>query len=170
MVLRVAVAVHANRGRALEDLVDLVLAGYEERGIALVRRVPDPWRVVRRGGRVVGAFPARKGLVDYLGVWRGVPVAFDCKETGGVLSFSKLPAHQLEFLERWACQGGLAALLVRFWRRGAVVWVPVGALLEASGGGRRRLTLPECLECGVAVPQRPGVPLDLEAAWRRVLG
>lgn len=161
---------HANRGRALEDLVDVVLAGYEQRGVALVRRVPDPWRVVRRDGRVVGAFPVRKGLVDYLGVWRGVPVAFDCKETGGTLSFSKLPPHQVEFLERWACQGGLAALLVRFWRRGAVVWIPVGALLAVSRDGKRRLTLPECLECGVAVPERPGVPLDLEAVWRAAAG
>jgi len=141
---------HARRGRALEDLVELVLSVYEARGAAVVRRVPDPWKVVRRPGKAAEAYPAKKGLVDYLGVWRGAALAFDCKETAGRFEFGKIPEHQLQFLSGWERCGGLAGFLVWFSRRGLLVLdgFPVrgrvcrGAVLGRSrrplGVGRRR--------------------------------
>lgn len=161
-----AVAVpHARRGRALEELVELVLSVYEGRGVAVVRRVPDPWKVVRRPGKAAEAYPVRKGLVDYLGVWRGRAVAFDCKETAGRFEFGKVPEHQLEFLSGWERCGGLAGFAVWFSRAEVLVWVPVGACLEVRASGKKSLSLEECVAVGVRVPAGPGVPFDLEAAW-----
>lgn len=157
---------HARRGRALEDLVELVLSVYEARGAALVRRVPDPWKVVRRPGKAAEAYPARKGLVDYLGVWRGAALAFDCKETAGRFEFGKIPEHQLQFLSGWEHCGGLAGFLVWFSRRRLLVWVPAGACLRARAAGVRSMSAEECLEAGIEVPPGVGVPFDLEAAWR----
>jgi len=156
---------HANRGRSLEELVALVLAVYEEKGVAVVRRVPDPWKVVRRDGRAAVAFPVKKGLVDYLGVWRGIGVAFDCKETGGRFELGKVPQHQFDFLLAWESCGGLAGVLVWFWRAGLFAWVPAG---ECAVIERRSLSAGECAARGWVVPAGTGVPVDLEVAWRRV--
>lgn len=163
----VAVSPQANRGSALEDLVALTLAAYEGRGAALIRKVPDPWRVVRRGGRIAGAFPERKGLVDYIGVWRSRAVAFDCKECARRLEFSKVPPHQLEFLLRWEACGGIAGLLLWFWREGAFAWLPAGEAARALAEGKRGLGLAECLTRGSRVPEGRGQPLDLESVWAK---
>ena len=161
-----ALSLQVNRGSALENLVALTLAAYEERGVALVRKVPEPWKVVRRGGRVAGAFPERKGLVDYIGVWRGRGVAFDCKECGTRLEFSKVPPHQLRFLLGWESCGGLAGLVAWFWREGAFAWLPAGEAARALAEGKRGLGAGECLRRGLPVREGRGAPLDLAGAWK----
>jgi len=106
----------ANRGRALEELVMAANAQYLSKGIAVVQKVPTPWQVIRRGPRIVSAFPERKSTVDFVGIAGGRAIAFDAKSTLTKTRFplDNLEPHQFEFLESWDCHGGIAFVLMEF--------------------------------------------------------
>lgn len=98
---------------------------YAAQGRAFVFKVPERWRCL---GKIEGGFrcaPAA-GVVDFIGVAGGKPVAFDCKEVANSLRFplSRLPEHQFKFLESWYKQGGTAFLLIAFWRVGKICIAP----------------------------------------------
>lgn len=138
----------ANRGMAAEALVELQCRRYEEAGIAVIRKIATPWRVIRHGelagkGQWV-AFPARKSTVDFQGVWEGAAVAFDVKSVARgnrlYLRDAILPPHQKEFMRRWVSAGGTAFLLTLFggeeWR--LAPWCQAEAVLREGGAGLSR--------------------------------
>ena len=54
-----------------------------------------------------------KATVDFLGAYKGVPIAFDAKHTKEKrISWSRLESHQWEFLLQWEKCGGIAFILV----------------------------------------------------------
>lgn len=160
---------YANRGRAAKLVIELTLRSYAEQGIAQVQKVPTPWVVTRRGGPVAGAFPAKKSTVDYIGVWNGKAVAFDAKEVGEPrFPLSRIPEHQLQFLERFAGLGGIAGVLAWFYAQQEFWWLPAGLLLEAETEGARSLSLARIRETAILVPQGSGVSLDLVSTWMRL--
>jgi len=56
----------ANRGRALEELVELSNERYRQQGIAVVHRVPAAWLPIRDArGRIVSAKVEKKAAVNY---------------------------------------------------------------------------------------------------------
>ena len=162
-------SLYANRGRSAELVVEITLRSYAEQGIALIQKIPTPWVVTRRGGTVAGAFPAKKSTVDYIGVWNGKAVAFDAKEVGEPrFPLSRIPEHQLQFLERFAKMGGVAGVLAWFYVQHEFWWLPAGLLLEAEAQGARSLSLARIRERAIPVPQGPGVPLDIVSVWMRL--
>jgi hypothetical protein len=60
----------------------------------------DPTKKVFRRRTGTGMI---NGVADILGIWRGIPLAIEVKRPGG-----KLSPKQKDFLERFACQGGIA--------------------------------------------------------------
>ncbi|MBC7342549.1 MAG: Holliday junction resolvase RecU [Clostridia bacterium] len=158
----------ANRGRALEEMVELTLDLYRKEGIAVVHKIPTPWVVRRKGGLITGAFPAKKSSVDFFGVWRGRAVAFDAKETSEKSRFplKSVPDHQMAFLSDWKEAGGIAGVLVWFRRARRIFWVPAKTLTRAREAGKKSLALDELASgAGVEIPE--GLPLDLERAWEK---
>jgi recombination protein U len=99
----------------------MVNARYAAQGLAFVFKVPEAWRCLGRTEKGFLCVPV-PGVVDFIGIARGKPVAFDCKEVSKGLRFpfSKLPEHQYRFLENWRSQGGAAFLLVAFWQSGRI--------------------------------------------------
>lgn len=158
----------ANRGRALEEMVQMTLDGYRKRGIAVIHKIPTPWVVRRKRGLITGAFPAKKSSVDFFGVWRGRAVAFDAKETSEKSRFplKSVPDHQLTFLSDWERAGGMAGVLVWFRRARRIFWVPAKTLTRAREAGKKSLALGELASgAGTEIPE--GLPLDLEKAWEK---
>ncbi len=53
----------------------------------------------------------KKSTVDYIGLFKGVPIAFDAKETKIETRFdlSNIKEHQYHFLENWEKNGGIAS-------------------------------------------------------------
>lgn len=105
--------------------MQIVNARYAAQGLAFVFKVPEAWRCLGRTDKGFLCVPA-PGVVDFIGIARRKPVAFDCKEVSRGLRFpfSRLPEHQFRFLERWHEQGGIAFLLIAFWRVGKICIVP----------------------------------------------
>ncbi len=123
---------HANRGRALEELLENINAIYRQKGIAVIHKVPTAWLPIRdRRGKITTAKVDKKASVDFLGVYAGRAVAFDAKHTDGQrMRWDRLEEHQMAFLDAWAAAGGISFVLVGFglqqlyavswdwWRRG----------------------------------------------------
>jgi len=106
----------ANRGRVLEQLVEIANRQYRARGVAVVHKVPTEWLPIRdRQGNVVSAKVTQKATVDFVGIYRCMAIAFDAKETAGHrIRWDRVEPHQAEFLDDWERAGGLAFILVEF--------------------------------------------------------
>ena len=61
------------------------------------------------------AYFEKKSTVDYIGVVQGIPICFDAKETSKKsLPLKNIHPHQIEFMDKFEAQGGIAFLLVHF--------------------------------------------------------
>ena len=100
---------YANRGKNLEELISYINDYYKQRNIALLHKVPTEWSYAN--GRY---FPKRKSIVDFLGIAKGKPIAFDTKECSNTSNFpiANIHNHQMEYLRQFATLGGLAFYLI----------------------------------------------------------
>lgn len=104
---------YANRGMDFESRVTYASEQYEAKGIANIRKVSTPWKVIRNGTRIVNAFPDGKSTVDYMGDYQGNSICFEAKSTENKTSFplSNFEKHQIEFIRAWQ---GLSFALINF--------------------------------------------------------
>jgi len=106
-------SIQANRGRALEDLLETV---FESAGPGVkIFRQNNKW-VPLRSGR---SFPYKGVPVDFVGVVSGIPVAVECKETAGKslpLNPSRFPEKEILALREFSEAGGRAFVVAAFWR------------------------------------------------------
>lgn len=160
---------HANRGRALEELLEYSNTQYRNRGFATVHKVPTAWLPIRDGsGRIVTAKVEEKASPDFLGVYRGRGIAFDAKHTNTHrIRWDRVEDHQEAFLDDWEHSGGIAFVLVEFGDQSAYV-VPWHEWRGMLGRWRRDLGQASVAQDGLAaigrVDQGRGIPLDYLAA------
>lgn len=165
----------ANKGKALEDLIDYANIQYRQKGIAVISKVPTPWVVNydRRTGRVRYAFPDKDHpkMVDYVGHVGGYPVAFDAKMTAVETRFDlkNIEKHQIEFLRDWSVRG-LAFLVVEFSKKNEIFCVPFSWVMgwwDASRRGGRKSIPYEDFKREWIVRQGRGIVADyLDVAER----
>ncbi|MBS4534786.1 Holliday junction resolvase RecU [Clostridium sp. D2Q-14] len=105
-----------HRGDVFEEQINLSNIVYKRKGIALIQKIATPVKVLKRtGGRITGFFE-QKSTLDYLGVYKNIPIAFDAKETNEKKRFplKNIHPHQIEFMKEWTENGGRAFVLVSF--------------------------------------------------------
>lgn len=93
----------ANLGKGLEEEVKMANEAYLQRGIALVQKVSTPWVVIRRGKKIVHAFPEGKSTLDFRGtVDGGMSISFDCKESEDErgLPLKHIQPHQIDYMRK----------------------------------------------------------------------
>jgi len=135
----------ANRGRALEELVELSNERYRQEGLAVIHRVPAAWLPIRDGrGRIVSAKIEKKAAVDFIGHalvpgGRALPLAFEAKEVsrGRRWPLSRLEEHQFRYLADCARTGAAAFVLIAFWEYGRFFVLPFPVLEEKMDAHRR---------------------------------
>lgn len=106
----------ANRGRALEDLLETVFNSDPE--TCMFRQANRV--VLLRDGK---AFPQKGAPVDFVGVIKGVPVAVECKETKRSrlpLNKSRFPPKEIAALLEFAEKGGRSFVVAAFWKHGTM--------------------------------------------------
>lgn len=172
---RMAVS-QANRGMLFQRSVDYACQQYDAKGTAIFHEVPTSWKVIRKGNRIVEAYPEKKSIVDFLGMFNGRGLAFDAKSTRERTRFplSNVEQHQVDFLRRYVDRGGISFLLVEFAVLHEVYAVPFrwfeGWWEMAQQGGRQSIPYHEIhLHCDRVRPAR-GVVLDFLPAvesWLR---
>lgn len=103
----------ANRGMAFEAAITYTNEQYEMKGVANIKKVSTPWKVIRKGKKIVNAFPEGPSTVDYMGDWNGQSICFEAKSTKNPTSFpfSNFEEHQIEFIRHWK---GIGFALIHF--------------------------------------------------------
>ncbi|WFD11998.1 Holliday junction resolvase RecU [Tepidibacter hydrothermalis] len=92
----------ANLGMLFEEEIVKANEGYKNRGVALIQKISTPWQVIRKGKKIVSAFPVGKSTLDFRGTVKGgISISFDCKEvateTRG-LPLRNIEEHQIEYI------------------------------------------------------------------------
>ena len=146
---------YAGRGMGLQELVNQANEQYRQLGIASIWEFGTEAKWIP-GGRLI----LKKGTVDFIGLWQGRGLAFDCKETAeDALPANNVKTHQVEFLMDFSQAGGVAFLLIAYTEPGRFFVVPVEKYFPVWAG-RRGLKLEEAKRIGREVWSGRRVCLD----------
>ena len=98
---------YGNRGMTLEEDINISNKYYLENDIAVIYKKPTPIKV---------AYYEIPSTTDYNGIYKGIYIDFDAKETKSKTSFSlnNIHKHQLDHLIKVKNHGGLSFLIIRF--------------------------------------------------------
>lgn len=106
------------RGSGFEDLINETNREYLADGLAVMQKIPTPITPVEMSSDhsvITLAYFDKQSTVDYIGNVQGIPVCFDAKETKGQsLALSNIHRHQVDFMNSFAAQDGIAFILVSF--------------------------------------------------------
>jgi len=167
------VSTYANRGMKFEELIIYANDQYEAKDIANIKKVSTPWTVIRKGPKIVNAFPSGPSTVDYMGDWQGKSVCFEAKSTKNETSlpFSNFEEHQIEFIRSWK---GESFALIHFESHNETYLIDRVSLLrmwdEQMLGGRKSIPYKWFQESGRLIEkgeyQNKGIVLDYLSAIR----
>lgn len=163
------------RGSAFEELIDLTNRLYAQKNLAIIQKVPTPITptAVDNAARTISqAYFEKKSTVDFIGVARGVAICFDAKETRQAsLPLRNIHAHQIEFMQKFAAQGGVSFLLVRFAEKNEIFLLPIEILAkfhtDAAKGGRKSIPY-SAFDPDLLVKNESGFPVHYLAAAERI--
>ena len=142
-------AAHGLRGSILEDLLNKTNQEYYDDDLAVIQKVPTPIKPVELDhskGVITLAYFDAKSTVDYIGNVQGYPVCFDAKETkGNNLPLSNIHEHQIDFMGKFASQGGISFILVYFTDHNRFMAMEIKQLekiwTESKSGGRKSIPI-----------------------------
>ena len=110
----------ANRGMNLENDINLSLEYYREKDIALIYKRPTPINIVKvdysHGARITDAYFEEQSTTDYNGIYRGMYIDFEAKNTKSKssLPLANISKHQINHLKKVKLQGGITFFVIAF--------------------------------------------------------
>ena len=133
------------RGSTLEELINRTNEKYLENGLALIQKIPTPItpiKIDKEKRHITLAYFEQKSTVDYIGVVQGIPICFDAKECAtDTFALQNIHEHQVEFMENFEKQGGIAFFLIYYTGKNIFYYLPFEMLKffweRAKGGGRK---------------------------------
>ncbi|MBS4461120.1 Holliday junction resolvase RecU [Aerococcaceae bacterium zg-B36] len=113
---------YGSRGMSLEDRINQSNDYYNTHRLAVIHKKPTPIQVVkvdypkRSAARITEAYYRNASTTDYNGVYQGLYIDFEAKETKNKTSFplANLPEHQRHHMLQCIEQGGIAFLILSF--------------------------------------------------------
>ncbi len=152
------------RGSALEDLINISNEKYLSAGLAIVQKIPTPIKPIRidkETRQITLAYFDQKSTVDYMGIVQGIPICFDAKETASdTYSINNIHEHQVEFMENFEKQKGIAFIILQFTKRDESYYIPFRDIKKfwnrAKIGGRKSFCYDE-INKGYRIPSSGGV-------------
>lgn len=152
-----------HRGDSLENLIIEINKIYENKGIALITKIPVPIKVLKIVLRkIVEAFFEEKSILDFQGVVQGNSVAFDAKETNfDYLPLKNIHEHQVEYMKKFDKQKGLSFILAHFKKSDRFFLIPVDIIAkyynEGQKGGRKSIPITD-LDAKYEIDGKKGYP------------
>ncbi len=165
------------RGSALEEMVNRTNERYQEKGLALIQKIPTPITPVKMDKehrRIILAYFEQRSTVDYIGAVQGIPVCFDAKEcVADTFPLQNIHEHQVRFMEAFERQGGISFVLIYYTGKNRLYYMRFAEILvfwnRAKEGGRKSFRFEELdpsffleLKSGCYVPYLDGMNRDLE--------
>ena len=114
--------IYSNRGMTLEEEINSSNEHYLSSGKAVIHKKPTPIQVVKvdypkRSAAVIKeAYYRQSSTTDYNGVYKGLYLDFEAKETKNktAIPLSNFHAHQIVHMKRCIQQRGITFVLIRF--------------------------------------------------------
>lgn len=143
---------HANRGMDLENLINQSNQYYVDNEIAFIYKKPTPIKVNKisyqnqfgaRKHRITDAYFSEKSTTDYNGLYDGMYIDFEAKQTK-YKSFnlvSNLHEHQRKHLQNVIKHGGFAFLFVYFYQYDKIYIIDYKYIDEFIAGGKSQIPL-----------------------------
>ncbi len=152
------------RGSTLEDLINRTNEKYRESGLALIQKIPTPItpiKIDKEHRHITLAYFDQKSTVDYIGAVQGIPVCFDAKECAvDTFTLANIHEHQVEFMDEFEKQGGIAFFLIYYSHKDAFYYLPLAHMKffwdRAKEGGRKSFRFEE-LNPEYFLPKKNGV-------------
>ena len=112
---------YGNRGMGLEEDLNLTNQYYVDKGIAFIYKKPTPIQVTKvdyKNNSIIikEAYFKEPSTTDYNGLYKGMYIDFEAKETTSKTSFplANIHKHQINHIKNIANNGGIVFLIVRF--------------------------------------------------------
>ncbi|MDO4478331.1 MAG: Holliday junction resolvase RecU [Lachnospiraceae bacterium] len=139
------------RGSTLEDLINLTIEQYREKHLALIQKIPTPItpiKIDKDSRHITLAYFDQKSTIDYLGNVQGIPVCFDAKECAeDTFPLQNVHQHQMDFMEEFERQDGLAFFLIAYTTRHEYYYMPYREMKvfwdRMKAGGRKSFRFDE---------------------------
>ena len=110
-----------NRGMGLENDINMTNQYYIDKKIAYIYKKPTPIQVTKVDYKnnsmiIKEAYFKEPSTTDYNGLYNGLYIDFEAKETTSKTSFplSNIHAHQIQHIKNVIENGGIGFLIVRF--------------------------------------------------------
>ncbi|MFB5193161.1 Holliday junction resolvase RecU [Alicyclobacillus fastidiosus] len=166
---------YANRGMALENLIETTNQTYLNRGWAVVHKRPTPVKILRTiGTSIVSAHLEAPSTVDFNGVYQGRAIEFEAKSTKeDRFPLKNIHDHQVEHLRMCNKVGAITFCIIEFAKHQEVFFVHANMIVnawdEAKKGGRKSISYDDFVyQCEIIQPTR-GVPLDYLAVVDKLI-
>lgn len=165
------------RGSTLEELINRTNGYYQEKGLALIQKIPTPItpiKIDKENRHITLAYFDQKSTVDYIGAVQGIPICFDAKECStDVFPLQNIHEHQVEFMEAYEKQEGLSFLIIYYSTRDVLYYMRFQEMKEywerGKNGGRKSIRYEELspdyfmtLGNGCIVPYLDALQKDLD--------
>ncbi|MCR5304218.1 MAG: Holliday junction resolvase RecU [Lachnospiraceae bacterium] len=133
------------RGSGFEEMINRTNEIYREEGLALIQKIPTPITPIefdKESRHITLAYFGQKSTVDYIGAVQGIPVCFDAKECkNDTFPLDNVHEHQVEFMQQFEKQGGIAFLLIYYSSRDECWYLPLDMFMlfweRSLSGGRK---------------------------------
>lgn len=165
------------RGSTLEDMINRTNERYQEKGLALIQKIPTPItpvKIDKDHRHITLAYFEKRSTVDYIGAVQGIPVCFDAKEcVADTFPLQNVHEHQVQFMGDFEKQDGIAFILIYYSGKNELYYMRFSELYKfwkrAEDGGRKSIRYDELdprffieLKSGCFVPYLDAMNLDLE--------
>ena len=160
------------RGMSFEAQIVKANAYYLARDRAVIHKKPTPVQIVkvdypkRSAATITEAYFKTPSTTDFNGVYQGVYIDFEAKETTNKTTFplANVHAHQMKHIFAVATQGGVAFLLVKFSMLDEVYLLTSDILMhfwqEYEQGERKSIKREEFVQCGYLIPSQTYPSVD----------
>lgn len=156
----------SNRGMSLEEDLNETNTYYLHNGLACIHKKPTPIQIVKvdypkRSAAVIKeAYFKQASTTDYNGVYRGLYLDFEAKETKNKTSFplQNFHQHQINHMQAVIQQGGISFVILKFTTTNEIFFVESSFIIHYWNrqleGHRKSIPKKEIEDVGYTIPQR----------------
>ncbi len=165
------------RGSTFEEMINMTNKQYMQKGLAVVQKIPTPITPTALDSMsriITEAYFEKKSTVDYIGVANGAAICFDAKETSRKsLPIQNIHSHQIDFMESFVKQQGIAFMLVHFQALNEIYLMPFETInaywMDAKHGGRKSIPY-DAVDKALRVNNKSGFPVHYLEVIERLRG
>ena len=160
------------RGMSFEAQIEKVNKYYLASNIAVIHKKPTPVQIVkvdypkRTAATITEAYFKTPSTTDFNGVYKGIYIDFEAKETTNKMTFplANIHAHQVQHIIAVTEQDGFAFLLVKFSKLDEIYLLMADTLKqfwkEYEKGARKSIKRDEFIAHGTLIPNNTYPSID----------